>query len=146
MPLYQRLVRDVFLPLSLWRSGELAQLRYLRQFESTQYLPPEELRRLQWRRLRTLLAHAYQQCPFYRERFSRAGLTPGDLRRLEDLRALPPLEKRDLRERGADLVARNWPRGDLIPNQTGGSTGCPVSFYLSSDRKCSRAAATLRHN
>ena len=44
------------------------------------------------------------------------------------------------------MVARNWPRADLIRNQTGGSTGTPITFYLSGDRKCSRAAATLRHN
>src|SRR5204862_198522 len=28
----------------------------------------------------------------------------------------------------------------------GGSTGTPITFYLNGDRKCSRAAATLRHN
>jgi phenylacetate-CoA ligase len=146
MPLYRRLVRDVFLPLSLWRAGETAQLRYQREFERTQFLPAEELRQLQWRRLRALLTHAHDQCPFYRERLERAGLDPGDLRGPEDLRALPPLEKRDLQQQGERMVARDWPRDDLIRNQTGGSTGTPVTFYLSRDRKCSRAAATLRHN
>jgi phenylacetate-CoA ligase len=146
MPLYQRLVRHVLVPLSLWRSGELAQLRYLREFESTQFLPAEELRRLQWQRLRTLLAHAYHQCPFYRQRFAAAGVVPGDLRGLEDLRALPVLEKRDIQENLKQMVARVRPRHDLIRNQTGGSTGTPVAFYLDGDRKCSRAAATVRHN
>lgn len=146
MPLYQRLVRNVLVPLSLWRSGELAQLRYLREFEHTQFLPLDELRNLQWQRLRGLLQHAYQQCPFYRQRFAEVGLVPTDLRSLEDLRALPVLEKRDIQVNGARMVARDWPRHDLIRNQTGGSTGTPVTFYLSGDRKCSRAAATLRHN
>lgn len=146
MTLYPKLVRNVFLPLSLGRAGELAQLRYLREYERTQFLSADELRALQWQRLRTLLRHAYTECPFYRARFDRAGLTPDDLRGLEDLRALPILEKRDMQEQGGDMVARNWPRGDLIANQTGGSTGAPVSFYLSKARKCSRAAATLRHN
>ncbi|HEY7155077.1 MAG TPA: hypothetical protein VH575_14030 [Gemmataceae bacterium] len=146
MTFYPKLVRNIFVPLSLWRAGELAQLRYLREFERTQFLTAEEVRQLQWQRLRTLLEHAYDQCPFYRQRFDRAGLTPGDLRGLEDLRPLPVLEKRDIQEQGEEMVARNWPRNDLIPNQTGGSTGAPVSFYLSKARKCSRAAATLRHN
>jgi phenylacetate-CoA ligase len=146
MALYQRLVRDVFLPLSLWRSGELAQLRYLREFERTQFLPAAALRALQAKRLSVLLDHAYRQCPFYRDRFDAARLTPGDVRRLEELRALPPLEKRDIQEQGRGMVARDWPASDLIANQTGGSTGTPVPFFLSGDRKCSRAAATLRHN
>ena len=146
MTLYSSLVRNVFLPLSLWRRGEQAQMRYLREFEHTQFLSAEEVRRLQFHRLRALLEHAYAQCPFYRERLDRAGLEPGDVRELEDLRAVPALEKRDIQERGADVVARDWPKDDLIANQTGGSTGAPVSFYLSRERKCSRAAATLRHN
>ncbi len=146
MPLYPELVRNVFLPLSLWRAGELAQMRYLREFEQTQFLSTEAIRELQWQRLRKLLHHAYLQCPFYRSRFDRAGLTPHDFRGLEDLRVLAVLEKREIQEQGEEMVARDWPRSDLIANQTGGSTGAPVPFYLCKDRKCSRAAATLRHN
>jgi phenylacetate-CoA ligase len=146
MTLYPKLVRNVFLPLSLWRAGELAQLRYQREFERSQFLSAEEIRQLQWQRLQALLEHAYRQCPFYRDRFERAGLIPSDLRGLDDLRTLPVLEKRDIQEQGERMVARDWPRGELIRNQTGGSTGQPVSFYLSRARKCSRAAATERHN
>jgi phenylacetate-CoA ligase len=146
MSLFQRAVRHVFLPLSLWRAGETAQLRYLREFEYTQFLSSDELRELQWRRLRDLLEHAHARCPFYAERFRRAGIAPADLRCLEDLRVLPPLEKQDIQEHGEQMVAAGWPAEDLIRNQTGGSTGTPVAFYLHRDRKCSRAAATLRHN
>lgn len=146
MTLYSRLVRDVFVPMTLWRRGETAQLRYLREFERTQFLSEEELRHLQWAKLQSLLHHAYARCPYYRARFAERSLRPGDLRALEDLRNLPILEKRDIQERGAELIARDWPADDLIPNQTGGSTGTPIRFHLSRDRKCSRAAATLRHN
>ena len=146
MSLYQKLVRHVFFPLSLWRSGETAQLRFLKEFERTQYLPEAALRHLQWSRLQTLLEHAYLRCSFYRRRFELAGLFPADIRSLDDLRALPPLEKRDIQGLGSEMMARDWPAADLIRNQTGGSTGTPVTFYLDRTRKCSRAAATLRHN
>jgi phenylacetate-CoA ligase len=146
MPLYDSLVRNVLTPLALVRRGESAQLRYQREFERTQHWPADELRRLQERRLGKLLGHAYARCPFYRRRFEQAGLRPGDVRSLEDLRALPVLEKRDIQEHGAEMVASGWPAHDLLRNQTGGSTGTPITFYLSRDRKCSRAAATLRHN
>ncbi|MBL8793093.1 MAG: phenylacetate--CoA ligase family protein [Planctomycetia bacterium] len=146
MSLYQRLVRDVLYPAALWRSGDFNQWRYLREFERTQYLPAEELRQLQWRRLQALLHHAYARCEFYRERFDRAGLTPGELRGLEDLGRLPLLEKSEIQEQRDRLVARDWPRHDLLPNHTGGSTGAPLSFFLSNDRLRSRNAATTRHN
>jgi phenylacetate-CoA ligase len=146
MSLYANLVRNVFFPLALWRRGETAQLRYLRELERTQYLSADELRHLQEARLARLLEHAWARCPFYRRRFDRAGVRPGDIRSLEDLRALPVLEKRDIQEQGEAMVALDWPAADLIRNQTGGSTGTPITFYLGHDRKQSRAAATLRHN
>src|SRR5260370_25128327 len=98
MALYQRLVRDVFLPLSLWRAGEVAQLRYLREFERTQWLSADALQSLQLARLRTLLHHAYEQCPFYRQRFDQARFHPDDFRALTDLRRLPPSDKRAIQD------------------------------------------------
>jgi phenylacetate-CoA ligase len=146
MDLHKWLIQHVSYPHSLWRAGELGTLSHLREFERTQYLPPEELRALQWNRLRTVLDHAYQASPFYRERFERAGVIPSDLHGLEDLRALPPLEKSDIQANRDRMVAAGLSREALIANQTGGSTGTPISFFFSRDRKCARAAATVRHN
>lgn len=146
MSLFQKLVRYGTYPLSLWKLGEGVQLRYLREFERTQHLPTDEIRELQWQRLLPLLQHAYRHCGFYRERFNRAGIVPGDIRCLADLAAVPVLEKRDIQEERDRMVARDWPRDDLLPNFTGGSTGTPLSFFLSKERKCARAAATIRHN
>src|SRR5262245_23031415 len=146
MRIYQKLVRNVFYPLILRRSGDVDELRWLREFERTQFLPADELRRLQFCRLSALLSHAHARCPFYRERFDDVGFRPEDIRALEDIQRLPILEKSDLQRHSSDMVADGWPKDDLIPNQTGGSTGTPVSFFLSHDRRRSRGAATLRHN
>lgn len=146
MTLHSRLVRNLFHPLSLWRAGESRQLRYQAEFDRTQYLSADELHNLQYRRLRKLLLHAYACCPFYRKRFDAAGFHPSDLKSMADLRVLLPLEKVDIQRHLDDLIAQGWPKDDLIRNQTGGSTGTPIVFYLSRDRKCSRAAATIRHN
>jgi len=129
MSLYPHLLRRGLYPMVLWHRGDLAELRYLRQFEQTQFLPPALLGDLQLRRLLTLLDHAYRQCPFYRARLDRAGLLPEDVRRLEDLRALPVLEKADIQKHRDRMVAHDWPRADLIANHTGGSTGRPLSFF-----------------
>ncbi len=146
MSLRQRFIRGVLSPIDMWRSHDLDQLRYLRDFERSQYLPGEELRAIQFGRLKAILVHAHEQCPFYRERFDRVGLHPGDVKSLEDLRTFPILEKRDIQESRDRMVARDWPKDDLIPNYTGGSTGAPLTFFLSNDRRRSRWAATIRHN
>ncbi|MGH9677318.1 MAG: hypothetical protein ACRD36_09475, partial [Candidatus Acidiferrum sp.] len=115
MSIYSRLVRDVFWPLALRRRGETAQTAYQQEFEQTQWLSPDELHALQTRRLRSLLTHAYDRCPFYRDRFDRAGLLPHHVRELEDLRALPVLEKRDIQENGNSMIAKGWPAADRLP-------------------------------
>jgi phenylacetate-CoA ligase len=146
MDLHQRLIRGVLYPLSVRRAGESATLRYLREFERTQYLPPAELRELQEERLRAIVDYAYTHTPFYRERFDRLGLVPSDVRGLDDLRFLPPLEKSEIQANRDRMVSLEMPRESMIVNQTGGSTGAPISFYLSRERKCARAAGTVRHN
>src|ERR1051326_7041973 len=114
MKIYQRFLRDVLYPLVLLRRGDLAERNYLREFETSQFLSPDQIRALQWQRLRGLLDHAYRRCPFYKERFDAAGLIPSDLRSPDDLRALPVLEKSDIQDHRASMVARDWPADDLL--------------------------------
>ena len=57
----------------------------------------DELAALQLERLRWSLAHAYERVPHYRAAFDAAGVAPGDLRELADLRHFPFLTKDDLR-------------------------------------------------
>lgn len=146
MGLHQSLVRHLLYPLDRWRSGDWREIQYLREYERTQYLPLIELRELQLQRLQVLLQHAYAQCPFYRSQFSAAGVNPEVVRSLDDLQALPILEKRHIQDHRDEMVAANWPSEDLIPNLTGGSTGTPLSFFMSRDRAWTRGAATWRHN
>ena len=147
MPIYQRFVRDVLQPLSLWRAGETAQLRYQRELERTQFFTAEQVRALQLQRLRTLLAHAYERCPFYRDRFDAVpASTPDDLSSLEDLQvALPPCWKNaKSRSRAAAWSPRAGQQDDLLLQlgETGGSTGTPIRFFLNRDRK---SLARRRH-
>src|SRR5215471_1549063 len=115
MRIYQKLVRNVFYPLVMRRSGDADELRWLREFERTQHLPPDELRRLQFCRLSALLSHAHARCPFYSERFDRVGFRPENVRTLEDLARLPVLEKSDLQRHSADMVAATGRRMTWSP-------------------------------
>lgn len=97
-------------------------------------LGPEELRALQLERLRTSLRHAYDNVPFYRESFARAGVHPEDCRSLADLSRFPFTTKADLRE--------NYPYGMFaVPRErirrlhaSSGTTGRPtVVGYTDND-------------
>ncbi|MGV4983846.1 phenylacetate--CoA ligase PaaK [Streptomyces sp. NRAIS4] len=97
-------------------------------------LGPEELRELQLERLRTSLRHAYDNVPFYRESFDKAGVRPEDCRSLADLARFPFTTKADLRE--------NYPYGMFaVPRErirrlhaSSGTTGRPtVVGYTDND-------------
>jgi phenylacetate-CoA ligase len=57
----------------------------------------DELRGLQFKRLKQTLHHAYAHSPVYRRKFDEAGVHPDDCRSLADLRKFPFTSKADLR-------------------------------------------------
>lgn len=57
-----------------------------------------ELERIQNERLRRTVERVYQNVPFYREKFKRAGVKPEAIRGVQDLAKLPFTEKQDLRD------------------------------------------------
>jgi phenylacetate-CoA ligase len=61
-------------------------------------MPREALEAIQLRRLQATLQRVYATVPFYRKRFQEAGITPGDVKSLEDLRLVPFTTKQDLRD------------------------------------------------
>lgn len=146
MTLYPRIVRNLLYPLDLWRTGDGAELRYLREFERTQYLPADVLRQRTLEKLRSMVAHAYERCPFYRVKYRATSVNPDSIASYTEFAALPVLKKVEIQTRRDDMVAASWPRNDLILDQTGGSTGTPISFFMNRDRKWSRSAAARRHD
>lgn len=90
-----------------------------------------QLHRLQWQ-----VQRCWDGSPFYRERLESAGLTPADIRTLDDLRRIPIVTKQQLRDEqvahppyGRYTVApqANW--RELHPST--GTTGVPVSTIWS---------------
>ncbi|MER6471153.1 phenylacetate--CoA ligase PaaK [Streptomyces collinus] len=97
-------------------------------------LGAEELRALQLERLRASLRHAYENVPFYRESFDKAGVRPEDCRSLDDLAHFPFTTKADLRSQypyGMFAVPRERIRR---LHASSGTTGLPtVVGYTEND-------------
>ena len=146
MSLYKAFLQNVLFPMDMYRSGKGKVFEYFREFEKSQYLSADEIRELNWQRLKAILQHAYENIPYYRKSFDAAGVLPGDIQAEDDLLRLPVLEKRQLQDHLDELVVPNWPKDNIMIDQTGGSTGTPVRYYCSLDRRMSREAATYRHN
>lgn len=140
-----RLIEKVIYPL--WTRRDHPRYRhYASLFARGQWLPKPELEQLQLKLLRTQMLHAYRHIPFYRQRMEQAGITPLDIQSLNDLRILPVLTKRDIQQNLPELLADNIPADRRVINQTGGSTGSPLKFWVDRERIDSRRASTDRHD
>lgn len=138
-------IRHVVFPAWTYRNGG-ARLRHLREMERRQFWPAERLAEHQWSSFRQLIAHAVDTCPYYRDSFGRAGLSPSDLESPDDIRDVPMIAKEDVQRNAQAMISSRYRRESLIEDMTGGSTGSPLRFYYDHDRAESRGAATLRHD
>ncbi|MDR1658734.1 MAG: phenylacetate--CoA ligase [Desulfovibrio sp.] len=96
--------------------------------------PHEKMRALQSERLTQTVRRAYESVPYYRETMDEKGVSPADVRTVDDLSKLPFLSKDDLREAYPyKLLA--VPRSEVVRIQsTSGTTGKRVvAFYTQSD-------------
>jgi phenylacetate-CoA ligase len=89
-------------------------------------LPREAITAIQFKRLKATLETVYARVPFYQKLFREAGITPHDIRKLEDLSRIPFTTKQDLRD--------NYPYGMFaVPmanvvriHASSGTTGSPT--------------------
>ncbi len=94
----------------------------------------DALRALQSERLVRQVRHVWDDMPYYRKKMEEQGVSPDDIRSIDDLHKLPFLTKADLREAYPyGLLAK--PLGDCVRIQsTSGTTGKRVvAFYTQHD-------------
>lgn len=93
------------------------------QFET---MPSKELKRLQLERLKHQVKYVYDKVPFYRARFHEAGVTPGDIKSLDDVVRLPFTNKNDFRDNYPyGLMA--MPLSEVVRvHASSGTTGKPI--------------------
>ncbi len=95
---------------------------------------PEKLREIQNQRLVETVQHVYEHVPYYRDLMDKKGVTPADIRSVDDLPKLPFLKKDDLRE-AYPYGMLAVPIEDVVRiHSTSGTTGKRVvAFYTQED-------------
>ncbi len=110
----------------------MAEKRYYQ--EEIETMPLEQLRALQKEKLLKQVRHVYDNVPYYRAKMEEKGVTPEDIKELEDIAKLPFLSKADLRDAYPfGLLAK--PLSECVRIQsTSGTTGKRVvAFYTQKD-------------
>lgn len=134
MSLYSTLYRQV-----LWPGYETFAGRHthalLRQAEERQWWPSDKLRDWQQAELQRLINHARSYTPWYQSLPPQVSVA--------DFRELPVLTKSNIRQHRTELLATNY-RNKVLVHKTGGSTGEPLTFYMTRESYEWRNAMMLR--
>lgn len=119
-------------------------MSYAAQYEADSWRSRDEIADLQWRKLERLVAHCWENVPYYREHWAQAGMRSArDVASVEDYARLPLLTKQDVRANFARL--QFVPPGEtLLYKTTGGSTGEPLTIGYTRESYERRTAVMLR--
>lgn len=105
-------------------------------FPQRETMPAEQRDEAILERIRAVMAYAWEHAPFYRRKWTEAGIHPQSIKTLADFERVPVVRKEELR---ADQAA-NEPFGSYLAiprnevkhvNGTSGTTGRPTAFGIS---------------
>lgn len=101
---------------------------YYNEIKRLQKFSKSGIQQWQTKKLNTLIAHSYLHCDYYFDLFNSLNLKPEDINSISDLKKLPILTKKVMRDNYIKLISR---KSKSIPSKiasTGGSSGDPAVF------------------
>lgn len=119
-------------------------ITYIKLYKRTQWWSLPELKKLQQKKLRNLLIHAYNNVPYYHKIFNELNIRPEDINNVTELKKLPILTKEKIRNNFNYLTARNYSTNRLTLSSTSGSTGTPMKFFIDNRWSASNMGAAYR--
>lgn len=101
---------------------------YILQLKKNQRKPPEQLEKIQLKRLKAIVHHAYYHVPYYTNLFKSVEFLPGDLKSLSDIHKIPITTKEAVRENYVDMISTRTSKSNQKTYYTSGSTGIPLEM------------------
>ncbi|MFC1584256.1 phenylacetate--CoA ligase family protein [Fibrobacterota bacterium] len=101
----------------------------LRELNRSQWQSSRDLENLQFRKMKRILAHAYENISFYRNRFDSCGFSPDSFSDKRQLSVIPCLTKEEVQKNGPELSDKAF-KGLWGIESTSGSTGNPMKFKV----------------
>ena len=99
---------------------------YLSQLKKDQWKDFQQLKNIQFKKLKAIIKHAYNYVPYYHRLFSSAKFRPEEIRNHDDIRKIPLTSKQDTQKNYLDMVPRGIDASKLPSRFTSGSTGIPL--------------------
>lgn len=109
--------------------SDFRKLRLLLKLRRNAWRRTEELLRIQERKLRAIVKHAYENVEYYHRQFDSLGLKPGDIKTVEDLQKLPIITRDEVQKHNTEFISRNVEIGKCKDHITSGTTGKRITVY-----------------
>ena len=119
--------------------------RRLQELVDSDKWSASEIEAYQNEKLSALVRHAYDNVPYYRERWRSLKLSPDDIRSRNDLHKLPVLTKEEVRQNVERFVSQKTPNRELLSRHTSGTTGKGLHFYMTREAVAFQWAVWWRH-
>lgn len=131
--------------------------RYGKEFKKTldsitktEKLSYEQLRLIQFNKLKETLIYSYENTEYYKELFDKIDFSPYDFKDFSEMKKIPILTKDLIRENFEKLINKNIDRTKIKIIKTSGSTGEPLKIAITDDVYKKEAAfisrAYLKHD
>ncbi|MBU1627290.1 hypothetical protein KKB18_07975 [bacterium] len=100
---------------------------------------------LQVWKLQRIIKYAIDKVPYYNRTFKSIGITPEDIKSLEDIEKIPILEKERIQNQPhEDFISNDFKINNLHVKCTSGSTGTPLKIFLSKNELSRRILIDYR--
>jgi phenylacetate-CoA ligase len=133
-----------------WReillTNYLRAYHYLYSMRKRAFWSREKLESYQLQKLRSVIKYAYDHVPYYKRKLRELEIKPGDIRNRSDLNKVPVIRKNDIKRNVENLISEDFSIKNLAMRSTSGSTGEPLTVYLSASEIEFRKAKHLRAN
>lgn len=104
----------------------------LYKLRKNQWQSPYELKKLQVKKLKALIQHAYYKVDYYRKLFDRGGIKPENIKDVQDIVKIPLTARKELQTLPKkESIAKDANLSHCLKLWTSGSTGIPLEIFLS---------------
>ncbi len=121
--------------------------RFSRQIRSWMTMTPSEMEQFQLKRLQEIVTHAYTTVELYHHKWQQAGITPEDIKTLDDINKLPIITRDDFRHSPVEnILSRRFKPHEYFTAGTSGSSGSPLKMFVDNNKALLDLAVDLpRH-
>lgn len=127
-------LRKLLLPV-FYRIKGYNRLKYFFELKKRNFSSYEELKQLQWQKLKGLIHHCYKNIPYYRSVLDNIGIHPDSIKNELDIKNIPILTRDLIRNNYENLFDSTIERSKFWYDTTSGSTGHALRYARIDEEK-----------